>query len=282
MSDQQAIPAIDRAIVAEDISADHRTTTVGPFDAPVIVVRANERVEFPQEALDYAEARQERPREKTGRFLFQNAASFALYVLSHMREETALWANARTDGGPSTVTAIMDGHGKLPGWARHTAIFSATHSIEWQQWAAKLGKSLSQEDLAAFIEDNATDVLSVDGMPTGLELVEVARNLRVNTKGTFMKQFVKATGEYHLVCKNELESESTRVPPKFMIGIPVFEGAVRDQCEISLSFVVGQSGAMFTMQMARKERIVRTAFEDVLRDLEKNLPTAPLYIGSPT
>lgn len=113
-----------------------------------------------------------------------------------------------------------------------------------------------------------------------VEMLKVARELHIRTKGTFQREVNPTTGDFILVNKNETETGSTVIPRAFALAIPVFEGGERYQVEARVRFQLTGSGPMFSFTMHRRAEIERDAFDGV-RQIIAVGTERPVLAGTP-
>jgi uncharacterized protein YfdQ (DUF2303 family) len=139
---------------------------------------------------------------------------------------------------------------------------------------------MSQEAFADFIDEHFPDLIGEEGFPQPMAILEMARNLTINTRGTFTKQLHPTTGDINLVCRQETESTSTVVPRAFLLAIPVFIGGERWRVEARVKVRVNEGRAHIGYELHRADEIRRGAFEQV-RDAARAQTSLPVFAGSP-
>lgn len=222
------------------------------------------RVEVFADALDALEARDTKPRRRVGRVAFHEVDSLIQYVQRFGREDTIVYANP----GTFAVEVVLNEHPKGEdntdaAWRDHRATYSCPRSPEWIAWCEHDGKPMTQEKFADFIESRLEDLRAAPGMPAPTDVLTMARNLIMRTKGTFERQINPTTGASVLVNKTETDTGSTEIPRAFAIGVAVFEGGVPYQVEARVRLEIKEGRAAFAYVLHRRKEIERDAFQAV-------------------
>lgn len=216
------------------------------------------------------EARAPGPRRRTGETVLTEEASFAAHVKRWSSEDTVIYA----DTAALAFVAVIDEHPAGPdhantAWRGHRARYACPRSAEWIAWTALDGAKLSQVQLADFLESRLEDLASGAAddprgtFPRPIDMIQVARNLSIKTKGTFERSFNPTTGDHIMISKSETEPGSTAIPRAFLIAIPVFDGGVRYQIEARIRFGTPDGIPQFSFTLHRRAEIERDAFTGV-------------------
>ena len=221
------------------------------------------------EALDAADARAPGPRDRRGTVQLSELDSLIAYVNRYKSEHTIAWA----DLSAFRVEAVFNDHPAGPadddpaivdaGWRNHRALYMCPRSPEWVAWTGNDGALLKQEVFADFIESRLEDLRAAEGYPKPLDVLQMARNLSIRTKGTFERSINPTTGDGVLVAKTETDATSTQIPRAFALGVPVFEGGTVYQIEARVRFSVSEGRAAFSYTLHRRKEIERDAFADI-------------------
>lgn len=255
---------------------------------PVIITPAgNARVI--NEALEYADARADKPRRRKGTATHQELASFIDHVNRFKDTNSAVFA----DTSDVTLTAVLDYHeagtalAAQPRWGQHRSVYECPLSTQWQLWTAANGVKMKQDAFAQFIEDNMQDLTSPTGngedkdLPMPSEVLTMARNLVINSKGVFSRAINPTTGDSSLICKNESDpATSTRIPRAFLLGIPVFEAGRGYRVEARMRMDMSGGFPLFSFVLYQPDVIKRDAFAEV-RQIVIEKTSLPLFAGSP-
>jgi uncharacterized protein YfdQ (DUF2303 family) len=265
---------------------DDLESSVDAIPVKLVVVNAEGTTE-PQvftELLAERDRRLPNPRRPSGTSTLTDLASFGRWLKRYREPFSVVWANIEQ----FTLTAIINEHEPVQdedpktvaGWRDFRAIYSMPRSPEWVSWTELDGKPMSQDAFADFIEARLDDLTSGDDAPLPTDLLTMARNLHVNSKGTFSRVVNPTNGNYSLVAKTETDTGSTQIPRAFLVAIPVFDGGERYQVECRVRFQLVNGQPQFGYTMHRRKEIERDAFNGVCRDVESNCGV-PVYLGKP-
>lgn len=292
MASEKYISDVEAAVVAGETLAKVEDRILFPqladLDAvPLAIIRDSDRVHVLKDLVLASDERRPRPRYRSGESNHYELDSFLEHVNRYKTVDSVAWADQNGlrvlcvyDADPSTVvqenpTAV------LAGWGRHRSVYEATASDEWKRWTSVEDKYLSQDDFAELIEESERLINGKGGLPKAVELLEMARDLRVYTKGTFERKIDPTTGQYAMVCKHEHESHSTSIHPKFQLGLRVFEGGVAYAVDVAVKFRVQTDGRpTFSVAMLRRSEIVRDAFNEI-RTAVHEKTGIPVFAGVP-
>lgn len=280
----------------EGMSIDSRIIEFAHPDAPegagpsVPVVLVTDRdgdiattsVQLAREVLEELDRRMPGPRRRTGRVALQDVHSFCDYLARYADPvQAVVYANVQA----MTFEAVLNEHPRgddedSTGWRDFRAGYACPRSPEWQAWTAKDGSGMKQDEFADFLEARLEDMTATDGLPKPIEVLAVARQLHIKTKGTFQREINPTNGDSILVHKTETETGSTQIPRAFAIAVPVFEGGERYQVEARVRFAIGERGPVFSYTLHRRAEIERDAFSGV-RAAIGGATGLPILSGTP-
>lgn len=262
------------AIIAarEGVSIDERYgfTDVDGMTLPIAMAvdpgTGLQRVEVFKGLIETADERAVAPRRRKGRTTLTEMASFVDHVNRYKSPDSVVVA----DNEQFQLTAIYNEHPSgaehaKTGWRDHLAVYTCPRSPEWLAWTKLDGVAQAQEAFADFVEERLEDlIIGADGagFPAPTDVLKMARDLLVLTKGTFQRTINPTTGAGVLVCKSETDTGSTQIPRAFLIAIPVFEGGARYQVEARIRFQLESGRPTFAFVLHRRKEIERDAFRE--------------------
>ena len=233
---------------------------------PVVLMRGSDgeiSVEVLERAIGMLDQRLPAPRAREGVQVLTELASLIEYANRYKTPSAIAWADTKA----CRIGVVFDEHPAGPdvaAWRRFRATYTCPRSAEWMAWCQFDGQPMKQEQFADFIEARLEDLRAADGMPKPLDVLTVARNLVMRTRGTFERSVDPTTGANVLVNKVENEpAGSTTIPRAFAIGVPVFEGGDLYQVEVRIRVAVTEGRATFSYVMHRRPEIERAAFADI-------------------
>jgi uncharacterized protein YfdQ (DUF2303 family) len=238
-----------------------------------------------KERIEYLNDRFEKPHRKGGTVHLSDEASFVELWKRHMDADRSLIYGC---ANPAKFVAVFDDHGgasKAAGWRDHRADYVLGYSNEWKEWTIHNRKPWENTTkFAEWLEANAPDIVE----PSGAMMVEVALNFRVRQNAAYSKAERLQDGNVEFSYTNTVQGESTtqagtiRVPEKFKVNIPVFEGigAAKYDMEAYLRHRLNGSQLAIWYDLIRPHKVVEQAFKDVRDRIEAEAKTKVLF-GSP-
>lgn len=221
------------------------------------------RLEVFADALEHLEARQPSPARRKGSHTLHELDSLIVHVNRYKNDDAIAWANA----GAAQIVVVFNDHPSgdhRAAWRDHRATYTCPKSPEWLAWTALDGVPMPQDKFADFVESRLEDLSQhSDGLPKPLEVLAMARNLIIRSKGTYERQLNPTTGENLLVSKTENETTSTAIPRAFGLAIPVFENGAKYAVEARVRLAMTEGKPMFSFVLHRRKEIERDAFGDV-------------------
>jgi uncharacterized protein YfdQ (DUF2303 family) len=218
----------------------------------------------------------------------QNHGSFLAYVQRHATDRTVVWCDFDPQSYRLSFAAVFDDLGlkSQPGWRGHCAAYQPNHSAEWKVWTGSDGQrqAMSQLDFAMFLERNETDIVNGDGLPTSLQMMQMATAFEANSDKR-VKSVVKIQGggsRLDFVDDNNAETEDNmRLFEKFAIGIPVFWAGPGYRIGARLRYRHGSGKVSFWYDLTRPDRVHEAAALELIATVRDGLPEGvPLLMGS--
>lgn len=216
------------------------------------------------------------------------AESFLAYVARHSGPATVAWCHFDPQSFALEFTAVFDDLGpqQVPGWRGHRATYKPETSAEWKTWTVDNGanKAKAQIEFAMFLERNETDIAAVDGMPTSLQMMQMATAFEANSEKR-VKSVVKLQGggtRMDFVDDDNAETEAQmKLFEKFAIGIPVFWAGPGYRIDARLKYRHGNGKVVFWYELIRADRVHDAAAMELIEKIRAGLPAGvPLLMGS--
>lgn len=223
----------------------------------------------------------EAPPRKAGTVKLTDVASFCEYW-SRQAEQTSYVYGAIQ---PAQFVAVFNEHGATPGWRDHRAVFTLTHSKEWELWMKHNRQPFDgNEAFAMWLEDNLVDIID----PDPAKFMDIALNFRVRQGQTFGKAIRLQDGNIDFTYTNTVEGGAQNeagkltVPEEITISIPVWSGLNAESYRVKARFRYKLvSGALqIRYELIRPHKVVEQAFAHTLDNIER-LTKAKVLFGSP-
>lgn len=154
------------------------------------------------------------------------------------------------------ITASIDYHNasetmKTPGAVgscKHQAVFALRPSEEFTRWDKFEGDLHPQDEFAAFMEENAVDVMS----PAATVMMEIARDLEAVQDVKFQSSTRLESGDRSFTYTNETQTKgNVRVPTEFVLNIPLYQGESPVELRAALRFRVLSGGLVLGFEWRR-------------------------------
>jgi uncharacterized protein YfdQ (DUF2303 family) len=241
------------------------------------------RVELATDVAEYMERNSIAPLRRKGNTVLAELGTFVEFVNRYKSEHSAIYADIDSMSLVCVFNEAPGGAGGGAAWRDHRAIYAAPRSPAWIEWTRLDAREMDQDTFADFLEAHLEHLITgrdVDGKhyPAPTEVLQMARDLTVLTKGTFKRSINPTNGSTILECKNEEDTGSTVIPRAFLIAIPVFDGGAPYQVECRIRMQMTNGRPMFRYQMHRRTEIERDAFMET-RIVAADITQLPLYAG---
>lgn len=187
-----------------------------------------------------------------------SAESFIRYVNLYGGAETIVLY----DASKSTVTAIVDYHGKAdPGWCEHTAVFTPRLTPEWKLWLASNRQRMSQVEFVEFIENNAPDIKT----PPAAEMKQMVRELKSQRKVDFNSAVNLKNGnvsfQYTETDSAKMGKGNVEVPEEFTLRLVAHESGDPVEVEARLRYRITDGKLVMWYDLFRPHIIEQDAFD---------------------
>jgi uncharacterized protein YfdQ (DUF2303 family) len=225
------------------------------------------------------ENRQDAPQRRRGTATLTELDSFVAHVNRAKRPESVIFAHGCK---LSAVYNYYPAEGETAAWADHIAYYSCPLSEEWRAWSATSGTALSQDELAELLDERNGDIFDDEdpAVAKRIELIALTTDLQIHTKGTFTKKLDRTTGAHEMICKTEHGENSTRIPGRFKLRLPVFVGGTYYEIFARLQLRIRDGHPAFVYTLQHAAEVKRQAFDEV-REVVAAQTGLPVFAGSP-
>lgn len=212
------------------------------------------------------------PRRTVAKAIHCSADSFTDYVLHHHKDGTVIWCNFNPQTYALGFTGVIDDHApSTPGWRSHSASYTPELSVEWKAWQANNGKYVSQVDFAEWLEEHEEDIAEANGLPTLLQMKEMATNFVARQDMEFKSAIRLQDGSVRMQYVADSDAgtvDQMRLFERFVIGIPVFYGMDRWQLTARLKYRVTQGKVQFRYELVRPDRTHESAAKELIEKIK--------------
>ncbi len=220
-----------------------------------------------------------RPIRKRAKVTVRDHESFVHYVTAHRELGTHLFQDVNEQGG--SFTAIIDYHHTLEAaWADHVCVYTCEHTPEWKRWMEKSDESLSQTDLALFIEDNLVDIID----PEGARMLELVKTLEATATAEFRSQIRLQNGDRqfhyaHTTNAKAGQQGDLEIPERFTLSLPVFQNGPAYTVPCRFRYVLRNGTLVVGYEIERPHKIIELALAQE-RTAITQLLNLPVHFGS--
>lgn len=229
----------------------------------------------------------EKPRRKIARIKLDDLDSFINYITRHgSLANSSIWCTADYLVGKVTFLSILNDHGedeKGSSWRDHQASFSPKFSEEWNRWAGKNKEVFSQAEFAAFIEDNLKDIASVEGQPTGAQMLEMALTFEANQDMRFKSAIRLQSGgiQMNFVQDDDAQTlQKMQVFDRFSLGFPIFWNGDAYRIDARLRYRVRDGVLKFWFELIRQDKVLEAATQTLITTIREKTGN-PFFFGNP-
>lgn len=236
---------------------------------PFVILSEGSHIEDIEKLLPF-------PTRKTAKVSVSTTDSFIKYAKKHgSLDECVIYAQVDAEKSACTLVALMNDNGATdPKWRDHRCTFSPALSVEWKRWTGKDGvkNAMSQADFATWLEDNQGDVRSVNGSPSGADMLTLALAFEA-TADKRVKSHVNLQNGGVRFEYVEDETKDTRtsmeVFRRFTLAIPVFDGSSDAYpVEARLKYRDNSGKVTFWYELIRPDRAFKTAVQSALDQIK--------------
>lgn len=228
------------------------------------------------------------PRRAKLKLDMADADSFLAYLGRHHTAATVVWCNFNPQSFALGFEAVFDDFGAqaAPGWRGHRAIYKPEASAEWKAWTKADKQPQAQLDFAAFLERHEVDIAAVEGMPTSLQMMQMATAFEANSEKR-VKSVVKLQGggtRLDFVDDNDADTEANmKLFERFAIGIPVFWAGPAYRIDSRLKYRHASGKVAFWYELIRADRVHEAAARELIARVASGLPAGvPMFMGQTT
>lgn len=214
------------------------------------------------------------PKRKHADVTVSATDSFIAYAKKHgSLDECVIYAEIDSEQSKCILRALMNDNGETaPKWRDHRCTFAPALSVEWKRWTGSNKKQMTQADFAAWLEDNQGDVRSVNGSPTGADILAMAQAFEVNADKRVKSHINLQSGGVRFEFVED-ETKDTRtsmeVFRRFTLAIPVFDGS-SDAYPVEARLKYRDNGGKVTFwyELIRPDRAFKTAVQSALDQIK--------------
>jgi uncharacterized protein YfdQ (DUF2303 family) len=248
-------------------------------DRPVFLVPEGWKAEIHEELLP-------QPMRKKGTVTLTDNDSF-IYFLKRQGSlaNCAVYVEVNYREGKACFTAVLNENGETEGetaWRDFRAVYEPVKSYEWQQWRGYDGKKFTQKDFAEFLEENGKDIASQPGMPTGVQMLEMAANFEAK-QDIVIKSAMRMQSGTVAFSYTDLHDDATtqrmEIFQKFAIGIAPFFNGQAYPITARLKYQLSGGKVTFWYDLVRPDLVLQDAVLTLISAVKE--AGFPVLFGKP-
>lgn len=227
------------------------------------------------------------PRRKIAKVKMHDAESFIDYTKRHgSLADSTVWCIADYKAGKVGFTAILNDHGEEASQAAfrdHRATFCPEFSEEWNRWTGKNKQPFNQAAFAEYIEENLKDIASVEGSPTGAQMLEMALAFEANQDMKFKSAIRLQNGGVQMAFTQDDDAGTLAKMSafdRFTVGFPVFWNGDAYRIDARLRYRVREGKLTFWFELIRQDLILEAATQTLI-GLIRVKTGNPFFFGEP-
>jgi uncharacterized protein YfdQ (DUF2303 family) len=274
----------------------------GKDHIPFVLIPNNMKVEALKPILD---AWLPKPERRKGTAIAHNAESFVLLTERFKTNDSVIYCKGHIDGNTieAQLLSILNYNPISPDnlsadWGDHCVRYDFPVSKDLKRWINVDGQNFDQAEFAAFLEDNARDLVIGDieqfdpdffgslkppAFASPSDIIQLSRGIEIRAKERVHNAFRHQDGTMNMVFTTEHEGSDGQplsIPEWFMLGVQVFEDGEWYQIPVRLRYRVSQGRVQWFFQIYRLKSIFDQAFDKVCKDAAEKL-SLPLFKGIP-
>lgn len=227
------------------------------------------------------------PLRKKATVKLADADSFIDYIARHGDpHDCTIWCEADYKAGKVGFIGILNDHGAdadAPAWRDHRAKFTPEFSEEWVRWTGKNKGLFTQGDFATFIEDNLKDIASVDGSPSGAQMLDMALTFEANQDMRFKSAIRLQSGGVSMSFTQDDDVQTVQkmqVFDRFTLGFAVFWNSDAYQVDARLRYRVREGKLTFWYELIRSDKVLESATKTLIEHIRQKT-AVPFFFGDP-
>lgn len=225
-----------------------------------------------------------RPRRIVAQATVDSLESFVAYVKRHALPQTVVWVKLDPASSALTLIGQIEEHARgEPSWRRHTVTYTPRQSLEWMVWRKMDGQPQEQVHFALFIEKNIADIATVEGLPSGSAMLEMALAFEA-VQDSRVKSHIRLQNggaKFEFVGDDDAATvQRMELFGKFAVGLPVFWGGDRYRVDAKLRYSTRDAKVRFWYELVRPDKVHEAAARELITKVGAELGEAvPLLMG---
>lgn len=215
---------------------------------------------------------------------FATTESFLAYVKRHADEHTVCWCDFDPQTFALSFKAVIDDYAPrgVPAWRQHSASYIPDTSAEWKAWKGADKTPFSQVAFAEWIQEHDDDITAANGLPTSLQMLDMATNFVMNEERSLKSAIRLQSGGTRLTYIADPDSGTVAAMElfeRFGLGIPVFHNGPAWSIGARLKYRNNGGKLSFFYELVRPDRVHESAARELIKAVGDGLGSVPLLMG---
>lgn len=201
-------------------------------------------------------------------------------------------------------TGVLDYHGAGSGPAKgkHRVTYCCPETEEWEKWKGADGDRMTQEEFATFLEDNHLQIyrpsaaefqpeeldVKLDALPSGTDMLEIARTLQVHEKSNITSATNLQSGAIRIDYQEDINGTAGakgqfEIPKYFVITPQLFKDGKAYLLLCRLKYRKAGPSVQLWYELVRPAKVHEAAVKDVVDHIcngKTDAETGELIAGS--
>lgn len=231
------------------------------------------------------------PQRKNGNTYLHDAESLIKFINKHKQDGTEIYINADFECGNITVKAVINGDtAQESGFKDFKAIFTPKHTPNANAWLKNNKQRMNQMDFAAFLTNQARDIVAQNPdnpnakLPTGAEVLDFALNLEYTEKTTFKQGYREQDGRINFTFQSEDAGKNDvnlKMFEKFGIAFTPYLNGDSFFVEAALKFRIDKNNGNLVLwyELQQVHKVMEMATQAIAEKLQQEFSDLPIYYG---
>lgn len=285
MSEQTALTAnaVETILkaAAQPTAATIDTSTITRGELPLLMVPHG----YNAQLLDNLEKHLPAPLRKTGCAKLDDLDSFVWYAKEHSSLSCSrIYTAVDYKTGALSFNAVFNDHEQeAAAWRDFNAQFAPALSLEWLRWTGKNKQAMTQSEFASFIEDNLPEIATIEGLPTGTDMLQLASNFEVTSEKKFKAGHRLQSGGVSIEYIDQEDAGTLarmQVFDKFALGMPVYFNGTAYRIDARLKYRIREGKLALWYELIRPEKIIEDAARELI-EVVRSKTGMPVLFGKP-
>lgn len=244
-------------------------------DIPFVIVPEDYKVE----SLEKFREDEEQVKQRVN---VTSASSFIAYLTRFKDERSVIFADVKN----TIITGRLDYHldSITPNKNTHCVIYDCPLSDEWKAFTRADKNKFDQIEFAEFVETYISCVAPVSDEykgPAGSELLAMVLEFQETRTSAFQSVQRLQDGTFQMTFSDEKSGKgNTQLPEKISLALAPFHNGEKYQIDARIRYRLREGRLTLWFELIDPDKIIEHAFNEILVDLENQLPEVPVYEGS--